>query len=67
MNAIQYIHNILAVNNKIPICCKTVPLTGQQFIDLLPAVELLTDGLIFIGSISHAILTSQCKDVVPIL
>ena len=67
MNAIQYIHNILSVNNKIPIRCKTVPLTGQQFIDLLPAVELLTDGLIFIGSISHAILTSQCKDVVPIL
>ena len=33
-------------------------MTGQQFIDLLPAIELLTDGLIFIGSTSHVILTS---------
>ena len=42
---------------KIHIRCKTVLLTGQQFIDLLPAIEqLLTDGLIFIGSISHVIL-----------
>ena len=45
-------HNILAVNNKIPIHCKTVLLTGQQFVNLLSANE----GLIFIGS-------SQCKDV----
>ena len=41
--------NILTVNNKIPIICKTVLLTGQQFIDLLSAIELLTNGLIFIG------------------
>ena len=41
---------------KIHIRCKTVLLTGQQFIDPLPAIELLTDGLIFIGSISHVIL-----------
>ena len=27
---------------EIPICCKTVLLNGQQFIDLLPAIELLT-------------------------
>ena len=48
----------MAVNNKIPTSCKTDLLTGQQFIDLLPAIELLTDGLIFIGSTSHVILTS---------
>ena len=57
----------LAVNNKIPTSCKTDLLTGQQFIDLLPAIELLTDGLNFIGSLSHVILTSQCQNVVPIL
>ena len=57
IKAIQYIHNILTVNNKIPISCETVLLTGQQFIDLLPAIELLTDGIIFIGSIRHVILT----------
>lgn len=39
----------------------------HQFIDLLPAIELLTDGLIFIGSICNVILTSQCQDVPPIL
>ena len=43
------------VNKKIPICCKTILLTGQQIIHLLPAIELLTDGLNFIGSISHMI------------
>ena len=57
----------MAVNKKIPTSCKTDLLTGQQFIDLLPAIELLTDGLIFIGSLSHVILTSQCQNVVPIL
>ena len=60
-------HNILAVNNKIPTSCKTDLLTGQQFINLLPAIELLTDDLIFIGSLSHVILTSQCQNVVPVL
>ena len=60
-------HNILAVNNKIPIGFKTFLLTGQQFIDLCLAIELLTDGLIFIGLISNVILTSQRQDVVPIL
>ena len=34
---------------KIPIRCITVLLTGQQFIDILPTIELLNDGLIFIG------------------
>ena len=57
----------MAVNNKIPTSCKTDLLTGQHFIDLLPAIELLTDGLIFIGSLSHMILTSHCQNVVPIL
>ena len=38
----------LAVNNITPISCKTVLLTGQEFIDLLPAIELLTDDLIFL-------------------
>ena len=52
MIAIQKIHNILTVK-KISIGRKTVLLTGQQFIDLLPAIELLTDGLIFICLISH--------------
>ena len=47
----------MTVNNKIPTSCKTDLLTGQQFIDLLPAIELVADGLIFIGSISHVILT----------
>ena len=41
-----------------PSRCITVVLTGQQFIDLLSAIKLLTDGLIFIGSTSHVILTS---------
>ena len=63
----QNIHNILTVNNKIPISCKLIYWPGQQFIDLLPAIELLTDGLIFICSISHMILTSQCRSVVQIL
>ena len=58
---------MLAVNNKIPTSCKTDLLTGQQFIDILPAIELLIDGLIFIGSPSHVIFTSQCQNVVPIL
>ena len=57
----------MAVNNKIPTSWKTDPLTGQQFIDLLPAIELLTDGLIFIGSLSHVISTSQYQNLVPIL
>ena len=57
----------MVVNNKIPTSCKTNLLTGQQFIDLLPTVELLTDGLIFIGSLSHLILMSQCQNVVLIL
>ena len=61
-------HNILAVNNNTPTNCKTDLLTGQQFIDLLlPAIELLTDSLILIGSLSHVILTSQCQNVIPIL
>ena len=57
----------MTINIKILTSCKTDLLTGQQFIDLLPAIELLTDGLIFIGSLSHLILTSQCQNVVPIL
>ena len=58
-------HSILAVNSKIPISCKT----GQQFIDLLPAIELLTDLWSYFHwfNISHVILTSQSKDVIPIL
>ena len=59
IKATQLIHNILTVNNKIPRSCKTVLLTGKQFIDLLPAIELLTDGLISIGLISHVKLTSS--------
>ena len=46
-------HNFLTVNNKIPICCETVLLTSQQFIDLLPPIKLLKDEFIFTGSISH--------------
>ena len=46
----------LTVNPKFPLCCITVLLTGQQFIDLLPATELLTDGLIYLGSTIHIIL-----------
>ena len=49
----QQLHN--PINNTILSSCKTLLLTGQQFINLLPAIELLTDGLIFIGSISHMI------------
>ena len=60
-------HNILTVYNKISISCKVVLLTSQKFINLLPAIELLTDGLIFIGSLSYVILTSQCPGVVQIL
>ena len=35
------------------------PRDPNQFINQLSAIELLTDGLIFIGSTSHVILTSQ--------
>ena len=49
----------MTFNTKTPISCKTALLTSKQFIDLLPTIELLTDGLIFIGSISNVILTSQ--------
>ena len=59
IKAIQQILNILTVNYTVPNSRKTVLLTSQQFIDLLPAIELLTDCFIFIGSISHMILTSQ--------
>ena len=68
--------NILTVNKRIPIHCITGLLTGQQFVDLLPAIELLTDYLIFIGLTSHVILTSavivnnievSSNDVVQIL
>ena len=38
-------------------------MTSQQFIELLPAIKLLTDGLIFIGGISHVIVTSQFSDL----
>ena len=57
----------MTVNNKILISCKTVLLTGQQFIDLLLAIELSTDGLIFIGSVSHVIWTPLCRGIVQIL
>ena len=60
-------YNILTINNKIPTSCKTDLLTGQQFINLLPAIELLTYGLIFIGSLRYMLLKSQCQNVVPIL
>ena len=59
MIAIQKIHNILTV--------KKIILTGQQFIDLLSAIELLTDGFIFFRLISHVILMSQCRGIVHIL
>ena len=42
---------------KFPFGSITVLLTSQQFINILPTIELLTD-LIFIGSTSHVILTS---------
>ena len=57
----------MTVNNEIPISYKTVIVTDQQFIDLLPAIQLLTDSLIFIGSINHVKLTSQCRGVVQSL
>ena len=51
-----HLYEINAINTqnfdsyqKIPIRCITVLLTGQQFIDILPTIELLNDGLIFIG------------------
>ena len=49
-------HNILTVNQKIPICCITVLLNGKQFIDLL-----INRWSFFIGSTSHIILTSQIR------
>ena len=62
------IHNILTIDKKISILFSiTALLTGQQFIELLPAIERFTDGLIFIGSMSHVILTSECQGVVQIL
>ena len=57
----------MTVYNKILISCKTILLTGQQFVNLLPAIELLTDGLIFISSIFHVIVTSQCRSIIQIL
>ena len=50
------------VRYKPKICCITVLFSGQQFIDPLPAIELLTDDLIFISSTNHVILTSQYKN-----
>ena len=49
----------MLLENKKNIRCNPVLLTGQQVIDLLTDIKLLTVGLIFIGSISHVILTSQ--------
>ena len=51
-------YKILTVNKQIPIHCITVLLTGQQFVYLLSAFELLTECLIFIGSTSQMILKS---------
>ena len=69
MKSVQYIHNILTSHYwpKISICRITVLLTSQQFIKLLPTIKLLTNGLIFIGPISHVILMSKCLGVVQIL
>ena len=58
IKSVQQIH-ILTVRQRIPIRCITVLLAIHQFIDLLPFIKLLTDSLIFIGSTSHIILTSQ--------
>ena len=58
-------YNILTIKNKIPTSCKTDLLTTTVHRSI--AIELLTDGLIFIGSPSHVILTSQCQNIVPIL
>ena len=41
-------------------------MTGQEFIDLLPFIDLLTDDLIFIGSIRNSMLVSQCPGVFEI-
>ena len=61
-----WVHNILTVYKNIPNRCITVLLTGQQFVDLLPAIELLTECLIFIGSTSQVILTSAKWAIMPL-
>ena len=66
----------MTVNKRIPIHCIIGLLTSQQFVDLLPPIELLTDYLIFIGLTNHVILMSavivynievSSNDVVQIL
>ena len=66
----------MTVNKRIPIHCIIGLLTSQQFVDLLPTIELLTDYLIFIGITNHVILMSavivnnievSSNDVVQIL
>ena len=47
------------VNQKIPIRCIPAQLTCQQFIDLSPGIELLTNGFIFIDLTRHVILTQE--------
>ena len=48
------------VNQKIPIRCIPAQLTCQQFIDLSPGIELLTNGFIFIYfKTRHVILTQE--------
>ena len=59
---LNFVHNkftafCLLTRNSIR--CITVLLISQHLIDLLLAIALLTDGLIFIGSTSHVILTTQ--------
>ena len=46
---------------KKTIRCIAALLTGEQFIDLLPAIELLTDGLIFIDLTNHVIWRHNIK------
>ena len=55
------------VNQKIPIRCIPAQLTCQQFIDLSPGIELLTNGFIFIDLTRHVILTQEVMSLFSFL
>ena len=57
----QYLSSQHFISWWLLIPCITVLLTGEQFIDLLPAIELLTDEFIFIDSWRHLWLFNNIK------
>ena len=54
------------IHGNIPIHWITVVWTGQPFIELLPAIELLTDSFIFMGSKGHVMMSSRFSDLTKV-